>query len=299
MTTIRVLLNGKKAGLASVREGITAARRHGAVEVRTSFEGGDVARQVREAVKDGCTRLVAGGGDGTVNEAVDALMQIDPLHRPELAILPLGTANDFASAAEVPLDTYAALVLAQQGRAVAVDVVAANEHHFINVASGGFGAQITATTPVALKNFLGGGAYTLTGLVQAVGFTPYQGALRLPDGDLAGEVVVGAACNGRQAGGGQKLAPAAYINDGLMDLVALLHFPPEAMAQVMQEILAEEGGEYVKRLRAPWAEWHCEQVMPINLDGEPIEQARVRLEVRPGALKMVLPQACPLLKPDA
>jgi diacylglycerol kinase family enzyme len=57
--------------------------------------------------------------------------------------------------------------------------VRANEFHFVNLASGGFGAQVTTNIPVALKNFFDGGAYTLSGLVQALKFVPYQGKLRI------------------------------------------------------------------------------------------------------------------------
>ena len=91
---------------------------------------------------------------------------------------------------------------------------------------------MTANTPVELKNFLGGGAYTISGLIQAVKFSPYQGELRTPDGTLKSKAILGAVCNGRQAGGGQQLAPNALINDGLMDLFVLLDFPKERLVQV-------------------------------------------------------------------
>ena len=60
------------------------------------------------------------------------------------------------------------------------------------MASGGFGAQVTANTPVALKNFLGGGAYTLSGVAQALNFVPYHGELRMPQASLKDDVIVGA-----------------------------------------------------------------------------------------------------------
>lgn len=288
-------MNGKKAGLQPVRSAIFKARETGKVEVRATWEGGDVEVLVKEAVRDGCQRVVAAGGDGTVKEVVDAILQLSADKRPELAVMPLGTANDFATACTIPADLSLALQLAQSGEAQTVDAVKANEHHFMNVASGGFGAQVTATTPVALKNFLGGGAYTLSGLVQAVNFSPYHGELRSPDQSIKDAVIVGAVCNGRQAGGGQKLAPQALIDDGLLDLVALCHFLPEALSQVIEELITSEvNGEFVKRFRAPWAEWKSDVEMPINLDGEPISSKKIRFEVMPGAIKLVLPENCPM-----
>ena len=101
---IRILLNGKKAGLEPVRSAIFKAREAGTVEVRSTWEAGDVERMVSEAIADGCTRLVAGGGDGTVNELTDALLKLDADKRPELAVMPLGTANDFATGCGIPGD---------------------------------------------------------------------------------------------------------------------------------------------------------------------------------------------------
>lgn len=294
---IRIILNGKKAGLEPVRSAIFKARETGEIEVRATWEGGDVERLIQEAVGDGCERVVAAGGDGTVKEVVDAILRLSGDERPELAVMPLGTANDFATACTIPTDHLLALQLAQSGKAQNVDAVKANEHHFMNVASGGFGAQVTANTPVALKNFLGGGAYTLSGLVQAINFSPYQGEVRLPDQSFSDAVIVGAVCNGRQAGGGQQLAPQALIDDGLLDLVALKNFTPEALGQVLEELNAPElNGEFVKRFRVPWVEWESNVVMPINLDGEPISSNKIRFEVMPGAIKLVLPDNCPMTK---
>ena len=112
---IRILLNGKKAGLGPVRSAIFKARESGVVEVRSTWEGSDVKRLVQEAIDEGCQRLVAGGGDGTVNEIADALLRLAADDRPELAILPLGTANDFATGCMIPSEPLAALTLAQSG----------------------------------------------------------------------------------------------------------------------------------------------------------------------------------------
>ena len=292
---MRIILNGKKAGIATVRSAIYDARKRGPLEVRVTWEAGDVARLVDEAIADGCPRLVVGGGDGSVKEIVDALMRHDAKARPELAIMPLGTANDFATGCGIPSDSLQALELARKGNVSTIDAVRANDEYFINIASGGFGARVTSSTPVALKNFLGGGAYTLSGVVQAVGFEPYDGILRLPDRSVEGRVVVAAVCNGRQAGGGQLLAPAARIDDGMLDVVGLHHFSAIDLPQVLSELSAlEESGAFLQRYRAPWVEWESSNAIPVNLDGEPIEVRKIRFEVVPGAISLVLPADCPM-----
>ncbi len=293
----RIILNGKKAALQSVRDAITESRKETpALEVRSTYEAGDVERLVNEADAEGVERIIAGGGDGTVNEVADALLKLP--RRMDLAIMPLGTANDFATACNIPRDSVAALALAIHGQSRPVDIGKANERHFVNVASGGFGAEVTVDTPVELKNFLGGGAYTLTGLVKAMNFAPYRGKFVTPEGELSGAAIVGAVCNGRQAGGGQVLAPNALIDDGLLDVLIVTDFSARDLPQVVDEILnPSPEGEFVMLFQTPWVEMSAHgKIAPVNLDGEPYRSKVIRFEVLPGAIDLVLPEFCPLLK---
>jgi lipid kinase YegS len=295
--TTRLILNGKKADRPDVRAAVAAIRatRH-PVEVRVTWERGDASRLVAEAVADGVTRVIAGGGDGSVNEVVAGLVAIEPARRPALGIVPLGTANDFATACGIPADPVAALRLAVEGRAVPADVGRCNEAVFINVASGGFGAELTVDTPLALKNFLGGGAYTLMGLLKAIDFRPYEVTIRTPDAEVRGAFVVAAICNGRQAGGGQPLAPSALVDDGLLDAVFVRPFPVASMPQVVDELLhRRDDGSFVVHRRLPWVEVAAATAVPVNLDGEPLRATRLRFSCEPAALALILPPDCPCL----
>jgi lipid kinase YegS len=299
----RLILNGKKAGLQPVRDAVAAVRGSGhTLEVRVTWEKGDVERLVAEAVADGVERIIAGGGDGSVNEMANGLMALGCDKRPAMGILPLGTANDFATACRVPTDPVASLTLACEGSPRPVDLARANEHYFVNVASGGFGAAVTADTPVQLKDFLGGGAYTLMGILKAVNFRPYACTLRTPEGESNAGMIVGAVCNGRLAGGGHPLAPAARINDGLLDVVSFAPFSMSDIPDVAAELAAAvsagapwHGGKWVVRQRVPWVETESPAELPVNLDGEPMRAHRFRFEAVPGAVRMILPPDCPCL----
>lgn len=295
----RLILNGKKAARPDVRAAVNAIRAAGqTLDVRVTWEAGDVARLVAEAAREGVPRVIAGGGDGSVNEAANALMTIAADTRPSLAILPLGTANDFASACRVPTDAIAALHLAMNGQPREVDLGCCNEAYFINVAAGGFGAVVTAETPVELKNFLGGGAYTLMGVMKAITFKPYGCSFQTSAGTMEGTMVVGALCNGRQAGGGQPLAPHAFIDDGLLDIVLVRAFPAAASAQVVAELLGRDTrGEFVVRKRLAWVEVAAPSPIPVNLDGEPTQGTHFRFSVQAKALRLVLPHDCPCCMP--
>jgi len=295
---MRIILNGKKAGYESVRSAISTVReKYKDLEVRVTYEYGDVARFVQEAHQEGVSRLIIGGGDGSVNEIVNALAKLPHKERPELAIVPLGTANDFATACAIPPDTLESLNLAVSGNTTPVDIVSANERHFINIATGGFGAEVTADTPVELKNFLGGGAYTLTGVLKLLDFVPYRAHMKTPEFEGEEQGIVTAVCNGRQAGGGQVLAPKAYINDGLLDVLIVSPFPLGELTQVIEEIRSPSAqGRYIKYFQTPWVETRTEEPAPVNLDGEPYRNHKIHFEVVPGAIDLVLPKYCPCIK---
>jgi len=295
---IMIVLNGKKAGFPEVRNAIEVFREEQSdVQVRVTYEYGDVARFLDEAVQNAVDRFIIGGGDGSVNEAVDALAKLPKAKRPTLAIFPLGTANDFATACTIPLSSLEALRFAASGSITSIDIAKANDRHFVNMATAGFGAKVTAETPVELKNFLGGGAYTLTGVLKALDFIPYKSKIVTPNHelDLQG-IFAGAICNGRQAGGGQVLAPLAMINDGLLDIVSILEFKLIDIPQVLWEIQnPSANGQFIKYLQTPWVECSAHEEIPVNLDGEPYHNSTIRFEIIPSAIDLVIPKDAPCL----
>ena len=295
----RLILNGKKAAQPEIREAVEHFRNQGYdIQIRVTWEYGDAIRLVRECVEEDIALVIAGGGDGTVNEVAHGLMLLEKHQRPAMAIMPLGTANDFATACEIPKEPKAALTFALKGMSFPIDMVKASDRYFINIASAGFGAAITTETPVELKNFLGGGAYTLMGIIKALNFTPYPGKLLTPELELKGEVIIGALCNGRQAGGGQILAPNAILNDGLLDVLLVLPFPLNKLSQVYDELINPSAqGEFVKIFQTPWLTAKREHPIPTNLDGEPISQEEICFEAVPDAIRLVLDKDCPCLKP--
>jgi lipid kinase YegS len=294
---IRIILNGKKASMEEIREAVSILREESyAIEVRVTWEYGDAVRFVKEASREGIERIVSAGGDGTLNEVVNGLAQLPKDQRPQLAILPLGTANDFATAGELPHYPLEALRLALEGEAVSIDIVRANERYFINVATGGIGAQITVETPPELKNFLGGGAYTLSAVMKALSFEHSHGKMISENGELEGAFIASALCNGRQAGGGQLLSPKAYINDGLLDVVIILEFSLVDVAQVVSELLDPTiKGEFVKRFQTTWVESIPKNMRFVNLDGEPYEAEKIHFEILPKEIEVVLPKGCPCI----
>ncbi|QIL21545.1 lipid kinase YegS [Thermomonas sp. HDW16] len=299
----RLILNGKSAGDDAVRAAVTGMREAGVwLEVRVTWEGGDAQRYVAEAVADGVDAVIAGGGDGTLNEVASALAHCDaPAERlPALAVIPLGTANDFATAANIPVKPGDALRLLHTP-AVPIDLlkVEANgrSHWVVNLASGGFGTQVTAETNEGLKKLLGGLAYVLTGLSRLGQIQPQQARMRGPGADWEGGFIALGIGNGRQAGGGQVLCPDAWVDDGLLDVTIVLPLQGEVLSAVGAAMPDGKNAmleQVAVRKAVPWVEIEAAQPFTLNLDGEPVKSARFRIECVPGRIRMHLPADCPL-----
>ena len=291
--TVHLILNGKVAANEVLRAAVARHRAAGhRLEVRLTWEKGDAQRFVSQAGQ--ADLVIAVGGDGTVNEVLHGLMHFPRIERPTMGIVPLGTANDFAAGCDIPRDPARALALCMKGDSMPVDVGKANDHWFINVASSGFGAEITATTSPELKRLLGPAAYTVMGAILAINLRHYQGSLILPDREITGPVaIVG---NGRQTGGGIQVAPRACIDDGLLDVLVVRQISPTALLAAARELQQlPPDGEYISYWQTPWLEVHSEGTIPVNLDGEPLSFSTVRYEVQPKAIRLIVPPNCPLL----
>jgi lipid kinase YegS len=192
----------------------------------------------------------------------------------------------------------AALRLAVSRAAADVDVGQVNGRSFINVATGGFGTQVTVATPNDLKKLLGSAAYFLTGVKHFSSIRPARVHLSGPGLQWDGALLVLGVGNGRQAGGGHKLCPQAMLNDGLLDVHVLPQLPAEEFQSALAALL-HDGLDAVRRTlvsaRVPWLEITADEPMQINLDGEPITDTHFRFEILPHRLLMKLPADCTLL----
>ena len=306
----RLILNGKSAGDDDLRGAVQTLRESGiALEVRVTWEDGDAERYVAEAIADGVDTVIAAGGDGTLSEVATTLAHRDANAEalPSLGLVPLGTANDFATAAGIPDGLLAALQLVREVVAAPLDLLRIDAddgiHWCANLASGGFGTEVTVETDEGLKKMLGGLAYLITGIARLGRIDPLQARLRGPDFAWEGDLIALGIGNGRQAGGGQALCPDALVDDGQLDLTIVPDLSGDVAATV--GTLIKEGkhaalDRVATRIRLPWVELASDEPLTLNLDGEPVASRRFRVDCVAGRVRMHLPLACPLrLKPCA
>ena len=294
----RIILHGKQSANQELRDAVGAVREDGhEIDVRVTWEAGDSGLFAAQAAKEGIETVIAGGGDGTVNEVLNGLVEVDG-DASALGVIPLGTANDFARSAGIPLQLEAALRVAVETEPVSVDVGRSGDRAFMNVATGGFGTEVTVNTDPKLKRMLGGAAYFITGLGHFSELEPVEVRLSGPDLHWEGKILVLAVGNARQAGGGHVLCPDAVLDDGLLDIGILPDVPEDQQAKAIGALMTK-GLQAVKDAahywRAPWVEIEAPKGLYVNLDGEPTHATHHRFDVEPKRLKLHLPESTELL----
>ncbi|HYN20298.1 MAG TPA: diacylglycerol kinase family protein, partial [Thermoanaerobaculia bacterium] len=189
--------------------------------VRQTSGAGDAERLAREALEAGVTRIVAAGGDGTLNEVVNGLA--GDFGQPQLGLIPLGTGNDFARSIGIPSDVEAALALLELGTVRPVDVgfakIGETGRWFLNMSAGGFGGEVSERAtdakdrwgPLAYMRAAIGALPELQGFLATVTLNGAE-TLRVETYNLV-------ISNGRYVAGGIPAAPQAVLDDGLLDVM--------------------------------------------------------------------------------
>ena len=304
---VRLILNGKAAADESIREAVGAMRSRGhRIEVRVTWEEGCARRFAKKAAQMGCRAVIAAGGDGTLNECVNGLLEGglreggSQQSACALGVLPFGTANDFAVGCGIPADALSALELALETKPTPIDIGRVNDRLFLNCATGGYGAQITAETSPEMKKLLGGFAYFVTGVASMTSLTPRRVSLAAPglqwEGDCLGLVVA----NGRQSGGGMKIAPQGLLDDGLLDLLVIPDAPLADFLSLIGELtrlgVQDDFAQLIHK-QVPWVEVKAPEGLHVNIDGEPLDGDTFRFEALKRVLPCFLPAGAPLVGP--
>ena len=297
MAHIRIILHGKAAGDARLRAAVNGARRDGhAVDVRVTWEAGDATRLTQEAVREAAGEridcIVAGGGDGTINEVFGAAVSAGLPQNCSLGLLPMGTANDFARSAGVPAkETASALRIATNAVPQPIDFGLLNGRPFVNLVSGGFGSRVTVETDPKLKQRLGGLAYAITGITRYAELSESHGAFRAENFAWKGDFLALAIGNGRYAGGGIPLCPSALLDDGLFEVTILPALDRAARLDAYSRLLRHGVASIQEKLittRTSWIEYESKHDLNVNLDGEPALVKNMRVELRPRGISVCL-----------
>lgn len=245
--------------------------------------------ELGEPLPEGVERVVVAGGDGSIGPCAEAAGALGV----PLAVIPIGTANDFARFHSLPTDLDEACALARGGtRTLALELARIDGRPFVNVASGGL-APMAAERAQPLKGALGPVAYALGAVAAGLTGDPFHCAARVDgetvfDGD-AWQVIV--ASSGAFGGGAE--VEEADPGDGRLDLVAVpagsrLELPGRAAAMRRGDLAGQED---VVHAVGRSVELEVAPETPFNVDGEVVacERGTVRFAVEPRAFGLVVP----------
>lgn len=231
--------------------------------------------------------VIIGGGDGTLNAAVDALVDTQL----PLGILPLGTANDLAKTLGIPNSLSKACKIIAYGNFRRIDLGWVNGKHFFHVASMGLSVKITQRLTKQVKRRWGIFAYAATALQVIWEARPFTAEIVINGESVRVKTLQIAVGNGRYYGGGMAVAHDATIDDQRLDLYSLeikhwLHIIPIFPAM-------REGRhihwQSVHSLQGEEIEVHTHKPRPINTDGEITTYTPAHFRVIPKAIAVLVP----------
>ncbi len=264
-----------------------AAERGVSVELHVATAENDGSRLAREGVAAGCDAVIAAGGDGTVNAVVNGLAG----SATPLAIIPLGTANDFARQTGIPESPVEALEMILKMEPVVIDMASLNGRHFLNVSTGGIGAETTAETSEELKAVLGPLAYAVTGLRKLTDLEPMRLRVSRQGSDIECDALLFAVGNGRATGGGNLLTPQASLTDGLVDVCIVEAMPVTSLLPLLLKL---RGGEHTNESGVVYFQTDhvtiaSSREISVNVDGEPMQESRLEYRAHRSGLRIFIP----------
>jgi YegS/Rv2252/BmrU family lipid kinase len=187
-----------------------------AIDRRDCGDAGDL-RQLILRARDEVDSVVVGGGDGTLNAALPGILEAGL----PLGILPLGTANDLARTLALPTGLDAAVAVIAAGQRRKIDVGLVNDKPFFNVASVGFGVDLTRALTRDAKKRWGVLGYVAAGLRVLHRVRPFHVTVTIGDYVHRSRTLHLAVGNGRHYGGGMTLSEDAAIDDNRLDIYSL------------------------------------------------------------------------------
>ncbi len=273
---------------------------HGRLTLKPTDAPGAAIRLAAEAVSEGFERVVAAGGDGTVNEVLNGLLSARSSGSnriPSMAVLPLGTVNVFARELGIPLKLSAALQVLDEGVERTVDVLSVEFQqtgkpalrYFAQLGGAGLDSRAIARVDWNLKKKLGPLAYVVAGFQALRASHPPVRASSRERSESGGLVLLG---NGRYYGGHFVLFPLATLTDGKLDVTV---FPKAGLGALLRFGAGwltgdahRFGGTISWQTEAVTLE--CDVPTPFELDGDNLGMLPAVFRPVPSALTVVVPR---------
>lgn len=240
--------------------------------------------------------VVCSGGDGTVNEVINGLMQLQQDKRPRFAYIPAGSTNDFANTLGIPKKAEDAISVITDGKCVPVDVGCFNGRYYAYVSAFGAFTDIAYTTSQDAKNIWGPLAYFVKSVGKLKDIRPIRARFIIDGEEIEDAFILCAISNSKIIAGVIKLNPS-YVNmsDGLFEIM-LIKYPANAIetGKIVNALSTGElkSCEFIRMFHADRIDVTILEDEPISwsLDGECEKDVRCAV-IRNvhGALNVMIP----------
>jgi diacylglycerol kinase (ATP) len=259
-------------------------------EFRITESAEDLRHQARAAADDGVEVVAVLGGDGSIGLAADSILGTGTA----LAILPSGTADDFAKAVGVGRLETAARALAER-HIVPIDVVrvttGTERRHFVNIAGAGFDSEVNEAAN-AMRVDLGATGTYLAAVVRTLSrFTPAVFRIELDGGEtIEGPHMLVVVGNGISYGGGMRVTPDASVVDGSLDVLLLGALTKGAFLRAFPKVFRGTHITHpaVRTIRATSLKVEADRRIQVYADGERVGPLPAIFEVVPSALPLIV-----------
>jgi diacylglycerol kinase (ATP) len=272
-----------------LRRALQLLRAGGAeVEHAVSSSPGHLTDLAAEASRHDYDRVVICGGDGTLNFAV---REFD-LGRGTLALLPLGSGDDFARVVGIPRSLKHSCQIALTGEPRSVDVAVVNGTRFLGVAGFGFDSEVNAFANERVRHLSGSLVYLYAIFRVLPKFQPFPMRLSI-DGVLRNEEVMFIAVgNSRQYGGGIRITPAAKVDDGILDYTIVHRCTRLKLLQTLPKayIGTHVRSSFVETGVARQVSIDSDNPFDLYADGERITSAPATISLEPQRLRIIVPK---------
>ncbi len=218
------------------------------------------------------SRIICCGGDGTADEVLNGIMSLEV--KPEFAVIPTGTTNDYAFNLNIPANIPAAAKIVGGNNPFLVDVGKFIDKYFTYIAAFGTLTEVTYETPQDSKNIFGYLAYILEGAKRISAIKSYRARVEYDDGVIEGSFIFGLFSNSISLGGLRTAFTGTELDDGLLEAVLIKEpttlLDVQSIVNVLLSIehLDDAEGEFVQSVRSSRFRITTEQPIKWTLDGE-------------------------------
>jgi diacylglycerol kinase (ATP) len=270
------------------------------VDIHRTTGAGDAWRTAAALCADDYDLIIGAGGDGTMNEIVNGLMEAGS--GLPLAMLPGGTCNDFAYYMGLPTEVEDFCQMLSRGSVREVDLGWANGRYFINVAAFGMFVDVPFKTSNRDKSILGKLAYYLQGMRDAPEqlFSTMKLSAHWGEESMETEALLCLIANSASVGGVRFMANKAQVDDGLLDMFLVTKPALQSIGETIQSLFSgdepRKGIIWQRQISEACFNIRDDKTVELDLDGENCGALPLTIKVAPKALKLFVPDFKPRLR---